>query len=72
MEELVGHNLKIGVQIHMIDRVNDPGQQDGVEGKRRLSMEVSTNSELQPGVRLRESSMRALSTLDAHQKAPIN
>lgn len=34
-EGLVGYNLKILVQIHNIDIVNDPGQQNGVEGKRR-------------------------------------
>lgn len=27
---------------------------------------------IQPGVRLRESSVRELSKLDAHQKVPIN
>lgn len=35
MEEFIECNLKIGIQIHVIESVNDPGQQNGVEGRRR-------------------------------------
>lgn len=35
MEEFIEYNLKIGIQINVIESVNDPGQQNGVEGRRR-------------------------------------